>query len=46
MEYEFNEYMIWQHDMSDNVLLLISHVAVPGIQHSSKASSLHLMYNL
>jgi len=44
-EYEFNEYMIWRHDLSDNVLLLISHVAVPGIQQSGKASSLHLMYN-
>jgi hypothetical protein len=46
LEYEFNEYMIWWYDLSDNVLLLISHIAIPGIQHSSKASSLHLMYNL
>jgi len=45
LEYVFNEYMIWRYDLSDNVLLLISHIAVPGIQHSRKASSLHLMYN-
>jgi len=46
LEYEFKEYMIWRYGLSDNILLLISHIAVPGIQHSSKASSLHLMYNL
>jgi hypothetical protein len=44
--YDFNEYMIWQYDLSDNVLLLISHITVPGVQLNSKASSLHLMYNL
>ena len=46
LEYAFNEYMIWRYGLSGNILLLISYIAVPGIQHSSKASSLHLMYNL
>lgn len=46
LEYEFNEYMIWRYDLSDNVLLLISYITVPCVQQNSKASSLHLMYNL